>query len=172
MKTFLIGYMCSGKTTLGRQIADKLNLPFIDLDREIVNTTGKTISDIFNTEGEDAFRLIEKKVLNHVIKTHQDFVMATGGGTPCHFNNMDVMKKNGLVIYLNVATKELVRRNLESPETRPLLRGMNELEMLSFINNHLTSRWPFYKKANLTLKENDMDLDKIIQDIKLMSHSR
>lgn len=172
MKIFLIGYMCSGKTTLGKQIAEKLNIPFIDLDREIEGHSGKTITSIFQTDGEDTFRQIEKSELSRLIKTSNDFVIATGGGTPCYFNNMDVMKKNALVIYLNVAVKELVRRNLESPETRPLLRGMNELEMLSFINDHLTSRLPYYKKANLTLKENDLDLDKIIQDIKLMTHSR
>ena len=172
MKIFLIGYMCSGKTTLGKQIAEKLNIPFIDLDREIERNSGKTITSIFQTDGEDSFRQIEKTEINKLIKTNNHFVMATGGGTPCYFNNMDIMKKNGLVIYLYVAVKELVRRNLESPETRPLLRGMNELEMLSFINEHLTSRLPYYKKANLTLKENDLDLDKIIQDIKLMTHSR
>ncbi len=172
VKIFLIGYMCSGKTTLGKQIAEKLNIPFIDLDREIERNSGKTITSIFQTDGEDSFRQIEKTELSKLIKNQNQFVMATGGGTPCYFNNMDVMKKNGLVIYLNVGVRELVRRNLESPETRPLLRGLNELEMLSFINNHLTSRLPYYKKANLTLKENDLDLDKIIQDIKLMTHSR
>lgn len=164
--------MCSGKTTLGKQLAEKLHIPFIDLDKAIEQRSGKNISNIFDTEGEDHFRKTEKTVLAEWIKSQPHFVMATGGGTPCFSNNMDIMKKNGLVIYLSVGVRELVRRNLAAPESRPLLRGLNELEMQSFINNHLAERLPHYKKANLTLKENDLDLVKIIQDIQLMTHSR
>jgi len=172
VKIFLIGYMCSGKTTLGKQIAQKLNVPFIDLDKTIEQLSGKNISNIFDNEGEDHFRKTEKTALAGLIKSQPHFVMATGGGTPCFSNNMDIMKKNGLVIYLNVGVRELVRRNLAAPESRPLLRGLNELEMHAYINDHLASRLPYYKKANLTLKENDLDLDKITQDIRLMTHSR
>lgn len=172
MKIFLIGYMCSGKTTLGKQIAERLGIPFIDLDKEIESTSGKTIVSIFQTDGEDGFREIEKTELLKQIKNQQQFVMATGGGTPCYFKNMDVMKKNGLTIFLNVGVKELVRRNLQATELRPLLLGMNELQMNAFITDHLKQRLPFYKKSSFTLKESDTDMERIVQEINLMTHSR
>jgi len=172
VKIFLIGYMCSGKTTLGKQIAERLGIPFIDLDKEIESTSGKTIVSIFQTDGEDGFREIEKTELLKQIKNQQQFVMATGGGTPCYFKNMDVMKKNGLTIFLNVGVKELVRRNLQATELRPLLLGMNELQMNAFITDHLKQRLPFYKKSSFTLKESDTDMERIVQEINLMTHSR
>jgi shikimate kinase len=172
MKIFLIGYMSSGKSTLGPQLAGKLGLPFLDLDKEIEKLEGRSTGVLFLEEGEDYFRQLEKKTLASLIKSQPDFVMATGGGTPCYFNNMDVMKKNGITLYLQVSVKELVRRNLNSTELRPLLRGMNELEMQAFINDHLTQRLPYYKKASVTLKENEMDLERIVQEVRLMSHSR
>lgn len=164
--------MSSGKTTLGPKLTSKLGIPFFDLDKEIEKLENKSLAAIFQSEGEDQFRAIEKKTLNTFIKTHSDFVLATGGGTPCFFNNMEVMKKNGLTIFLNVGVKELVRRNLNSTELRPLLRGMNELQMQAFITEHLKQRLPYYKKASLTLKEDDNDLERLIQEIRLMTHSR
>jgi shikimate kinase len=172
MKVFLVGYMCSGKSTLGGQLASKLNVPFFDLDKEVERSSGKSIANIFTHDGESTFRQLEKKELNKIIKSHTDFVLATGGGTPCSLNNMDIMKKNGLTIFLSVPVRELVRRNLNSTELRPLLRGLNELEMLAFINEHLQQRLPYYKKASLTLKENDQDIERLVQDVKLMTHSR
>ncbi len=164
--------MSSGKTTLGPALATKLGIPFFDLDKEIEKNEHKTTAEIFQSEGEDPFRAIEKKNLNTFIKTHPDFVLATGGGTPCFFNNMEVMKKSGLTIFLNVGVKELVRRNLNSTELRPLLHGMNALQMQAFITEHLKQRLPYYKKASLTLKEDDNDLERLIQEIRLMTHSR
>lgn len=172
MKIFLVGYMCSGKSTLGPQLAVKLGVPFFDLDKEIERIEGRSPGNIILEEGEDHFRMLEKKSLTVLTKSNADFVMATGGGTPCYFNNMDVMKKNGVTLYLTVGVKELVRRNLHSSELRPLLRGLNELEMQAFITEHLKQRLPYYKKASVTLKENEMDLERIVQEVKLMSHSR
>lgn len=172
MKIFLVGYMSSGKSTLGPQLAHKLGIPFVDLDKEIERIEGRSPGNIILEEGEDHFRMLEKKSLASLIKSKPDFVMATGGGAPCYFNNIDVMKKNGVTLYLNVGVKELVRRNLQSNELRPLLRGMNELEMQVFITEHLKQRLPYYKKASVTLKENEMDLERIVQEVKLMSHSR
>jgi shikimate kinase len=172
MKIFLIGYMGSGKTTLGKILAEKLQLPFFDLDEEIEKAHAKSITRLFDEEGEEAFRRFEKDILNNIIQREPDFVMATGGGTPCYFKNLEVMKKNGLTIYLQVALKELVRRNLQAPELRPLLRGMNELELQSYINDHLRERLSYYKKANITLKANEIDPDRMVQEIRLLLHSR
>lgn len=172
MKIFLIGYMGSGKSTLGPKLAHRLSVPFIDLDDQIAKHEKKSILQIFEEKGEDAFRLIEKNVLTSSIKSNPDFVMATGGGTPCFFKNMDLMKKNGITLYLSVPVRELVDRNLHSAAIRPLLRGMNELQMQSFINEQLQERLPHYKKAGVTLKENEMDLDRIEQEVRLMNTMR
>ena len=172
MKIFLLGYMSSGKTTLGATLAKKLSLPFIDLDKEIETSQGKKITEIFDLDGEENFRQIERDVLRKAVEQNEKFVMATGGGTPCYFKNLDLMKKKGITIYLQVSLKELVRRNLQSKELRPLLRGLNELEIQSYVNHHLKERLPFYKKAGITLNENELDLDRIIQELQLMAHSR
>ncbi len=172
MKIFLIGYMGSGKTTLGQILAEKMKLTFIDLDQEIERATGKRITTIFEEEGEDAFRLKEKEILGKAIKHNERFVMATGGGTPCYHKNLELMRKAGITIYLQVSIKELVRRNQNAQELRPLLRGMSELEMQTFINEHLKERISHYKKANITLKENEIDAERIIQDLRLLAHSR
>ncbi len=172
MKIFLVGYMASGKSTLGPKLAKRLNIPFIDLDQQIVTKEGSSILNIFQEVGEDAFRLIEKNVLASSIKSNPHFVMATGGGTPCFFKNMDLMKKSGITLYLSVPVRELVDRNLNSPEIRPLLRGMNELEMQSFINEQVQQRLPHYKKAGVTIKESELDLDRIEQEVRLMNNMR
>lgn len=172
MKIFLIGYMGSGKTTLGKILAEKLELPFVDLDHEIERAMGKNIPAIFDEEGEESFRKSEKEMLGRIIAQNENFVMATGGGTPCYFKNMELMKKSGTTIYLQVSLKELVKRNYNARELRPLLRGMNELELQSFIHDHLRDRISFYKKANITIKEGEIDADRIVQEIRLMAHSR
>ena len=172
MKIFLLGYMCSGKSTLGPRLSGCLDIPFLDLDTEIEKAEGNSISRIFEEKGEEHFRRIEKTTLANLIRSVPDFVMATGGGTPCFFNNMELMKKNGVTIYLDVPVKELVRRNIRTRERRPLLRRMSDLEMQSFITSQLKERSVFYKKANKTMRDENPDLDLLEKEIRLMAHSR
>jgi len=145
-KLFLIGYMGSGKTTVGKQLAKKLNLQFIDMDLFIENRYRKSISAIFEEKGEAGFREIERKTLHEIID-FENVVISTGGGLPCFFDNMDVMNQVGITIYLKVSVEELARRLRNGKQQRPLLKDKNHDEMKDFIAETLEKRNNFYRKA-------------------------
>ena len=109
MLIFLIGYMGSGKTTIGRGLARRLGLRFIDMDTEVEQRTGMSVTDYFAARGEEAFRGEEREVLR-CLTNEQDAVVATGGGVPCFFDNMEVMNASGLTIYLKMGPEKLAAR--------------------------------------------------------------
>ena len=146
MRIFLIGYMGSGKTTLGRKLAYILQYQFIDLDEYIEKQEGRKINHIFEEDGEDYFRKLERVYLHRVIDK-EDLVISTGGGTPCFFDNMNQMNEYGKTIYINIHPKALLPRLLSSPSTRPLLVGKDEKEMLDYVFKTLRSREKYYHKA-------------------------
>lgn len=146
MRIFLIGYMGSGKTTLGRKLAYNLQYQFIDLDEYIEKYERRKISQIFEEDGEDYFRKLERIYLNRVIDK-EDIVISTGGGTPCFFDNMDQMNEYGKTIYINMHPKALLPRLLSSTSTRPLLVEKDEVEMLDYVSKTLRSREKYYHKA-------------------------
>src|SRR6266850_347126 len=122
MRIFLIGFMGSGKTHWGKQLAQRLKLPFYDLDEEIQAGEKKTIPQIFSEKGEEYFRMLEKELLEDIIGDHQSLVISCGGGTPCFFNNIDMMKKHGTVVWLNTAINVLYDRLVKEKAKRPLLK--------------------------------------------------
>ena len=138
--------MCSGKTTLGRKLAYNLQHQFIDLDEYVEEQEGRTISQIFEDDGEDYFRKLERVYLHKVIDI-EDVVISTGGGTPCFFDNMDQMNEHGKTIYINIHPKALLPRLLSSPSTRPLLAGKDDKGMLDYVFKKLRSREKYYHKA-------------------------
>lgn len=147
---FLIGYMGSGKTTLGRALANEMGCNFIDLDNFIEGRFRKTIKDIFAEKGEEGFRKIEHNLLEEVAE-FQDVIIACGGGTPCHYNNMDIMNTNGLAIYLTTPTSVLLAR-LSLPQhkaKRPIIANKTNEELKSFIERNFKERDPFYSKAKM-----------------------
>src|SRR5215203_5413608 len=110
MKIFLIGFMGSGKSYWGRKLSEKLNLPFFDLDEQVFSHEGKSISEIFTVHGEEYFRLQEKNTLHLLTESHDSFIMATGGGTPCYFNNIEYMHLSGTTVWINTSQDELCKR--------------------------------------------------------------
>ena len=110
MKIFLIGLPGSGKTTLGRQVAKSLAIPFIDLDQAIEKTEHKTITEIFKESKEDYFRKVESELLNRWAQSNTDYLMATGGGAPCFFDNIRTMNSSGLTFFLDVPPMEIAHR--------------------------------------------------------------
>lgn len=159
MKIFLIGYMASGKSTLGQMMAEELHLPFIDLDQEIEETEGKTISEIFAQEnGESLFRELEKDELNDIIKHRDKFVMATGGGTPCYHDGILQMNQTGTTIFLDVSEKEIERRLKTSEIRRPLLDEKSETQTTEFIEKNLAERRPLYEQAGFILRSDNVGL--------------
>lgn len=138
--------MGSGKSLLGQLLAKQLAFDFLDLDEVIESEAGCTISKIFNEKGENAFRVLEKEAV-HRTSGLERTVIATGGGTPCFFDNMERMNKFGVTIYLNAPPILLANRLKREKEKRPLLAGMDEIELMSFIKNTLKRRINFYEMA-------------------------
>jgi shikimate kinase len=151
MKIFLIGLPGSGKTTMGKQMAALLSLPFVDLDKEIERREGRLIREIFKQKSEDHFRILEANELASWCESEKSFVMATGGGAPCFFNNMEMINKAGTSIFLDIPVSEIVRRiQNTNVEERPLLAagGMDALK--DSIETMRRQRLSFYRKAKLT----------------------
>jgi shikimate kinase len=151
-RIFLIGMMGAGKTTLGRQLAERLGYAFVDLDDYIEQREGKSIPQLFETGGQEHFRQKERQALEAVVQEFQQAVIATGGGTPCFFNNMAFINQHGTSVFLDVPTEELVQRLLLSDlSQRPLLAQKNDMELKDFIVKTLAIRIGFYKQAEYTL---------------------
>lgn len=162
---FLIGYMGSGKTTLAKKLASKLEIPFIDTDDEIVKEIGMSITEYFQLHGEDKFRELERRHLQKV--GQQDAIVSTGGGSPCFFDNMQWMNDNGVSIYLQMSPKSLFDRLSQSkPNKRPILIGKTEEELFDFISEKLIEREPFYKQAHLIIDHINTSVDDLIILIK------
>lgn len=157
MIVFLIGFMGCGKSTKAKQLANRLNCPVIDLDAEIVEKEGKTIAEYFAENGEDAFRKLESNTLK-TFDYPEVCVVATGGGLPCFFDNMDWMNANGQTVYLQMTPPQLVSR-LHNREKRPLLKGMDDEQLLAFIELKLAERNPFYNKAKVVINAFDLDAE-------------
>ncbi|HZY80670.1 MAG TPA: shikimate kinase [Cyclobacteriaceae bacterium] len=151
MKVFLLGLPGSGKTTLGKKLASALQLPFVDLDKEIERTEGKPISEIFSEKKEDYFRKLESSQLKLWCAKPGDFVMATGGGAPCFFDNITVINQSGKSIFLDVPASEIVKRmSRAGVEKRPLLAAGGRDGLKDHIEFMRSNRISFYKQATYT----------------------
>jgi len=151
---FILGYMGSGKTTFGRVIAGQLSYRFLDLDELIENETGKRIPDLFSELKEDGFRRIEKDVLLQHLDD-QDTVIATGGGTPCFSNNMELMNQRGITVFLDIEPETIYARISGEAHLRPILKNISRENRFSFIINHLEERKFYYNQAKIILKKDD-----------------
>ncbi len=163
MKTpiFLIGFMGSGKTTWGKKIANKLAIPFLDLDQEIVAHIGMSIPEYFTTFGEEKFRLLESDFLKR--QQGKEAIISTGGGTPCYYDNMQWIKENGLSLYLYHTPQSLWSRLSESDlKKRPVLHGFSGDELFDFIATKLQERAPFYEQADIKFEQIHTTLADII----------
>jgi len=150
MRLYLIGMPGAGKTTLGRALATFYSVPFYDLDEEIVRREGRSIADIFAQEGEAYFREREAATLRAVVAEHEKLVLATGGGTPCFHDNMEVLLDTGLALYLAVPVELLVQRLHRAAAARPLLAGLPDPEALTTrLRETLAAREQFYNRAPL-----------------------
>jgi len=162
MRIFLIGFMGCGKSTLGRTLASELKLTFIDLDSFLEEKYFKTIPQIFAEEGEDAFRRKERKVLEEVCG-FDDVILATGGGAPCFFDNMELMNNAGFCIFLDVEISSLVNRLIHAKTERPLIKGKSPEELHTFIEGLLAKRRPFYEKARYVLKGSEITPAQVVE---------
>lgn len=154
-RIFLIGYMGAGKSTIGRSLAKSLNLTFYDLDYFIESRYKKSISQIFEEEGEIGFRKIENSILKEVGEL-EDIVVATGGGTPCFYDNMAYMKEQGQTVYLNASPEALTNRLALAKSKRPLIADKNDKELLRFVSATLCKRNIHYSLAEIVFNTDEI----------------
>ena len=160
MKIYLIGYMGSGKSTLGKGLAKALGISWIDLDSEIESRYKISITNFFRKYGEDSFRDVEHKVLGE-ISLIPDTVVSTGGGVPCFHNNMELMNQTGLTIYLEATPELILTRIGPYAWKRPLFQQMDGTDILEKITQHLKSRLIFYQQAKITIDAVNPDIDEL-----------
>ena len=148
MKLFIVGLPGSGKSTLGKQVAEHLALPFLDLDNLIEQQTGEAIRDTFAQRGEGVFRQIEQSVLREVIAGHDQFVLATGGGAPCFFDNMDLMNSSGITLFLDVSIPTIVQRmSGDQVSNRPLLQALDQDQLAQEYTAKFEKRLSVYRQG-------------------------
>lgn len=167
MKIVLVGYMASGKSTIGRLLAEKMELPFIDLDDYIEEKENKLIAEIFKLKGEIYFRKQEHFYLKELLSKKDNFVLALGGGTPCYAGNMDLINKcdSTKSIYLKFKIPTLVNRLINEKSKRPLVAKLNDNDIYEFIAKHLFERSFYYNQSNLGVNGDDKSASEIICEI-------
>ena len=160
-RIILVGYMGSGKTTVGKALSKATGMMFYDLDWYIESRMRKSVSQIFAERGEEGFRKIEYNML-HEVAEFEDVIISCGGGTPCFFDNMDYLNQQGDVVYLKATPETLYKHLLMAKMERPLLKGKSSEELIAYITEHLKERSQFYEKARHFLDVNVLDeYDKI-----------
>lgn len=168
MKIVLLGYMGSGKSSVGLKLADTLGIPLKDIDSEIEKQVGIPIPKIFSEKGEIYFRKIENEVLKKILSESENFVLSTGGGTPCYGDSMNFIteQQDVMSIYLKTPLSTLVSRLFLEKEKRPLLAHLKTEEDLDdFIRKHLFERAPYYNQANIIIENGSENIDEIVEKI-------
>jgi shikimate kinase len=167
MKIILLGYMASGKSTIGKEISKKLDMNFIDLDTYISEQEKRSIPEIFKSKGEIYFRRIESIYLKELLNNEGDFVLSLGGGTPCYSNNMELIQySKATSIYIKASIPTLTARLLEEKNTRPLVADLENEKITEFVAKHLFERKFFYEEASVILNTENKSMQEIVLEIK------
>ena len=156
--------MGSGKSKTAEALAKHLGYSVFDIDKQVEGRSGKTISAIFETEGQEAFRELEKDVLRSTA-TMENVVISTGGGTPCFSDNMDWMNTNGITVYLEANSGLLFHRLAGNKQGRPLIENLTDVELMEQITGHLAIRIPFYRRAKIIFPAASLDLKALAEKL-------
>jgi shikimate kinase len=151
--------MSSGKTTVGRYLARKTDMEFIDIDEAFENRFKMSITSFFDLFGEAKFRELEHQILLDCLK-NEHAIIATGGGTPCFFDNMQLINNNGISVYLKLHPNSIVSRLLHTKKQRPLLKNLKPDELAEYVNQQIAYREDFYQQSNFIFTlENKKPID-------------
>jgi shikimate kinase len=165
-KVILVGYMGSGKSKIGKLLAQHCKLPFYDLDNLIEDEVKTSINQIFEEKGEIYFRKIEHQIFKNIVHSQESFILSLGGGTPCYANNHELLQAPGVIsVYLNASIETLVNRLQNGIEKRPLLKNLSPTEMKDFIAKHLFDRSYFYHQSTFTISVNAKTPNQITAEI-------
>jgi shikimate kinase len=166
LKVVLVGLPGSGKSTFGKQLAKELDFPFLDLDQLIEERYQLKISDIFSIHGEGTFREWESLVLQDTLKQDRAYILASGGGTPCFNDNMDLINSQGISVYLDVPLGSISRRlQTSKAQQRPLFQGLDQGEITLKLKSLLVTRENFYNQAKIKLSGEDFSAELLLAEL-------
>jgi shikimate kinase len=166
MKIVLVGMPGSGKSTIGKVLARRLNLPFIDLDQLIEKETQRKISEIFSKEGEGHFRDLETEFLNKILDKSEGFVLSTGGGTICFNDNLEMINLKSISIYVDVPLEDIKSRlQKDKANRRPMFAGLDEGEMMMKLISLFAERKKYYEQAKIKLSGEDVTPDQLVSEL-------
>lgn len=168
-KIVLIGYMGSGKSTIGKALATIFKIPFIDLDSEIIKLEKKSIDNIFNESGELYFRKIEHECLKNILNTLDLSVISLGGGTPCYYDTIEILNSDDKVytVFLKASINTLSERLFKEIKNRPKINHLKNKKLLTdFIRKHLFERNYYYNKSNYIINTDNKSVSKVASQIK------
>ncbi len=157
-RIYIVGYMGAGKTTTARRLAQRMGWEVVDTDALFEEKYKISVHDFFNKYDEPLYRKLEAEVLKETEKLER-VVVSTGGGTACYFDNMEWMNGHGTTVFLRISEKAVVDRLLHAKRKRPLAAGKSEVELKAFVSRHYAERLPYYEKAQITVKAEDLDLE-------------
>ena len=165
-KIILLGYMGCGKSTIANELAERIHIPFVDLDKKIEEKENLSISSIFEKHGEIYFRKLEHQVFTELLNSPEILIIGLGGGTPCYANNHELLKEEGIIsIYLRASIDTLFDRLSPNKSKRPLIANKNDSEMKEFIAMHLFERSFYYNQAQYKVTVDDKSIDSVVDDI-------
>lgn len=168
MKIVLLGYMASGKSAVGKVLAETLNVQFIDLDSFIEEGEQLSIAQIFKTKGEIYFRKIEGGYLKELLDSMESSVISLGGGTPCYGNNMEFIENKSTSFYLKASIDTIFERLKDETSQRPLVADIGTENLREYIAKHLFERTPYYERAHHTILVNNKNVAQIVEEILLL----
>lgn len=160
----LVGFPGCGKSTVGKKLASKLSYGFVDLDNAIEEAYHLSIPEFFAKYGENGFRTCEQKVLTNKL-SEDNIVISAGGGTPCFFQNMELINAHSISVYIQMVPQSLFHRLSHAKRARPLVQNMTPPELQQYIDSTLAIREPFYLQAHLTVKGESLDVEELVDRI-------
>ena len=166
MIVFLVGYAGSGKSSLGKRLARRLGVRFVDTDKLVEQSEGASIADIFHYEGEEYFRIAERRAVESLANECMDLVVATGGGLPTWRDNMEWLVRSGVTVYLRRTPEQILSRLSDyGREKRPMFRGKSDEELLQFMHEQMALREPYYAKAQIAVDCSVMSDDDVVEHL-------
>ena len=162
----MVGYAGSGKSSLGKRLARRMGLRFVDTDNVVEQQVGAPIADIFHYEGEEYFRIAERRAVESLANEAMDLVIATGGGLPTWRDNMEWMLRSGVTIYLRRSPEQILSRlSAYGREKRPMFRGKSDEELLEFMRQQMAVREEYYAQAHISVDGATMSDDDVVEYI-------
>lgn len=165
-KVVLIGYMGSGKSVVSKKLADRMEISVVELDEMIEEKCEMSIEKLFSNKGELFFRKQEHQLFKGLVNNSESLIISTGGGTPCYFNNHELLNSEDVVsIYLRASIDTLYNRLLKGKQKRPLISNLKDNEIKEFIAKHLFDRSFYYNQATFKVNVDDKSIDEIVNEI-------